>query len=149
LSVTEPIIIRGSGAAHTATAWITASVMVLFLLDAAKAAHVRSASMVTIWLAGAALFASMFIEILTVRVVLTSDEIFYRSLFRRTRVLRLSDIRSARSIARSGYRGLMVHYLVIEPLDQQTSSIWIHTNLFSHADVQTMRNFLGEKLQRR
>jgi hypothetical protein len=149
LSITEPVFIRGSGAAYTAAVWITAAATVLFLLDAAKAAHQRDASMIAIWLAGAALFAFLFIETVTVRVVLTGDEILYGSLFRTTRALRLCDIRTARCRARSGYRGSMVHYLVIEPLDQQTSSISIHTNLFSRADVQTMRKFLGEKLQRR
>jgi hypothetical protein len=144
--VAEPVIIRYSGARYK-FAVVTVSIMtVVFLVGAAKAAHDQDTSRIAIWLAGAAIFALSLIFIATVRVVLSGDEIMYERLFHKTRSLRLDYISSARSIARMG-RLVIYHYLVIEPLDQQSSSIWIRTDLFSDADVQSMREFLGEKLQ--
>jgi len=142
------VIIRGSGSGYVVVKWTTAIVTALFLLDAAKGAHHRDTGMVATWLVGAALFAVMFIKTVTVRVVLSGDEILYGGLFRRTRALRLDQVGAARGVARPAHRG-MAHYLVIEPLDRQTPPMRIRTDLFSHVDVQKMRGFLGDKLRRR
>jgi hypothetical protein len=91
----------------------------------------------------------MFIKTVTARVVLSGDKILYGGLFQRTRALRLDQVGAARGVARTGYRGIYAHYLVIEPLDRQTPPMRIRTDFFCHADVQKMRNFLSDKLCRR
>jgi hypothetical protein len=53
----------------------------------------------------------------------------------------------ARGIMRSG-KGGAFSYLVIEPIDPQTPPMTIRMDFFSHADVQTIRNFFGDKLKR-
>jgi hypothetical protein len=38
--------------------------------------------------------------------------------------------------------------LIIEPMDAGTPSMKMRMDFFSHADVQTIRNFFGDKLKR-
>lgn len=140
-----PIVIRCSGAAYLATVWISAIVIVVFVFDTAKGAYQRDIEMVAIWLAGAAVFAVMLVRTATLRVVLDGDQIQYGNFFQPMRGLTLAEIRNARGVARHAYRGFS-HYLVIEPMNREAAAMRIRTDFFSHADVQTIRNFLGDKL---
>ena len=81
VSIAGAVIIRGSGSGYVVVKWTTAIATALFLLGAAKGAHQRDTGMVATWLVGAALFAVMFIKTVTVRVVLSGDEILYGGLF--------------------------------------------------------------------
>ena len=95
----------------------------------------------------AALFGSMLLFTATQRVELNGDEISCQNLLERRRSLRLDQIRSARGIIRSG-KGGAFSYLVIEPIDPEMPPMKIRMDFFSHADVQTSRNFFGDKLKR-
>ena len=142
----QPIVIRGSGTINAVTVWICAASVVGLLLTAAIGFH-RSGAMAL--LAGwfAALFGSMLLFTATQRVELNGDEISYQNLLKRRRSVRLDQIRSARGIMRGG-KARPFSYLVIEPIDPQTPPMTIRMDFFSHADVQTIRNFFGDKLKR-
>jgi hypothetical protein len=142
----QPIIIRGSGTTNAATTWICAAAVAGLLLTAAIGFH-RSGAMAPLaaWLA--ALFGSMLLFTATQRVELNGDEISYQNLLKRRRSLRLDQIRSVRGTIRSG-KGGAFSYLVIEPVDPEMPPMKIRTDFFSHADVQTIRNFFGDKLKR-
>jgi hypothetical protein len=142
----QPIVIRGNGTTNAVTTWICAASVAGLLLTAAIGFH-RSGGMALLaaWLA--ALFGSMLLFTATQRVELNGDEISYQNLLKRRRSLRLDQISSARGTVRSG-KGGPFSYLVIEPIDPQTPPMTIRMDFFSHADVQTIRNFFGDKLKR-
>jgi len=94
----------------------------------------------------AALFGSMLLFTATQRVELNGDEISYQNLFKRRRSLRLDQIRSAQGIMGAPPRRER-SYLVIEPIDPEAPPMKIRMDFFSHADVQTIRNFFGDKLK--
>jgi hypothetical protein len=142
----QPFVIRGSGTTNAATTWICAAAVAGLLLTAAISFH-RSGAMALLAAWFAALFAFMLLLTATQRVELNGDEISYQNLFKRRRSLRLDQISSARGTIRSG-KGGPFSYLVIEPIDPQTPPIKIRMDFFSHADVQTIRNFFGDKLKR-
>jgi hypothetical protein len=140
------IVIRGSGAAYIFTISISAIVMILFLLDAVWRAATPGSF--AIWLACAAGFAVFLLRTLTTQVVLDGNEISYRGWFRATRSLRRDQIAAAKMIAKRGYR-IDFRYLLLEPIEAGALALSIRTDLFSHADVQRIRSFLGEKLKQR
>jgi hypothetical protein len=146
MSTQQPIVIRGSGTTNAVTTWICAASVAGLLLTAAIGFH-RSGGMALLaaWLA--ALFGSMLLYTATQRVELNGDEISYQNLLKRRRSLRLDQISSARGTVRSG-KGGPFSYLVIEPIDPQTPPMKIRMDFFSHADVQIIRNFFGDKLKR-
>jgi hypothetical protein len=139
-------IIRGGGPAYIFTVAISALVMVVFLLDAVWRA--KTAAMFAIWIGCAAGFACLLLLTLTTQVVLDGDRIAYRGWFRPTRSLTRDRIAAARFIARRGYR-IDFHYLVLEPVEPEAPPLSIRTDLFSRADVQRLRTFLGGKLKHR
>jgi hypothetical protein len=143
MSIQQPIVIRGSGTTNAVTTWICAAAVAGLLLTAAIGFH-RLAPLAA-WLA--ALFGAMLLFTTTQRVELNGDEISYQNLFKRRRSLRLDQIRSAMGIMRGG-KARPFSYLVIEPIDPQTPPMTIRMDFFSHADVQTIRNFFGDKLKR-
>ena len=89
----------------------------------------------------------MLLYIVTLRVELDGDQISFEHFFRRRRSLRLDQIRSVRGTVHATSKGPFT-YLVIEPIDPQTPLMKIRMDFFSHADVQTIRNFFGDKLIR-
>jgi hypothetical protein len=142
----EPIVIRSSGTTNTVSTWFCSVSVAGFLLIAAINAH-RS-GVTAIPAAGlAAFFGAMLLYTATLRVELKGDEISYQHFFKRRRSLRLDQIRSARGTVRST-KGGPVSHLVIEPMDPGTPSMKMRMDFFSHADVQTIRNFFGDKLKR-
>ena len=146
MSAQQPIVIRGSGTTNAVTTWICAASVAGFLLAAAVSFHRSGAiALLAAWMA--VLIGSMLLMTVTQRVELNGDEISYQSLFRRRRSLRLDQIRLVRGTVRARKGGAVSH-LVIEPIDRQTPPMKIRTDFFSHADVQTIRNFFGDKLKR-
>jgi hypothetical protein len=97
---------------------------------------------------GGAFFGCMLLYTATLRVELKDDAISYQHFFKRRRSFRLDQIRSARGTIRTSKGGKGASYLVIEPVDPRTPSMKMRTDFFSHADVQTIRNYLGDKLKR-
>jgi hypothetical protein len=144
--VRQPTIIRSGGKATAVGRWICAMSVAGFVLLAAVNAQ-RSGGMSLVAGAPAVFFACFLLYIATVRVELNGDEISYQHFFRRRRGLRLDQIRSARGTVRST-RGGPISYLVIEPIDPNTPAMKIRTDFFSHADVQAIRSFFGDKLKR-
>jgi hypothetical protein len=142
----QPIVIRGSGTTNAVTAWICAASVAGLLLIAAISFH-RPGGMALLaaWLA--AVFGSILLYRATQRVELNGDEISYQNVLKRRRSLRLAQIRSAKGTIRSGKGGAR-SYLVIEPIDPQMPPMKIRMDYFSHTDVQTIRNFFGDKLKR-
>jgi hypothetical protein len=142
----QPVVIRGSGTTNAVSRWICAASIAGFLLIAAMTAH-RSGGM-ALFLAGmAACFGAVLLYSASLRVELKGDEISHEHFFKRRRSLRLDQIRSARGTVRST-KGGPVTYLIIEPMDPGTPSMKMRMDFFSHADVQTIRTFLGDKLKR-
>jgi hypothetical protein len=147
MSPQQPIVIRGSGTTNTVTTWICAASVAGLLLTAAISFHRSGAiALLAAWMA--ALFGSMLLFTATQRVELNGDEISYQNLFKRRRSLRLDQIRSAQGHYGRSTKGGSASYLVIEPIDPQTPPMKIRMDFFSHADVQTIRNFFGDKLKR-
>ncbi len=145
--VAQQVIIRPKGTTYKATAGICAGAIALFLLDAVKGIYQHNTSMVAIWLGGAAFLAGILVWTATMRVTLGGDRIRSGNFLQGVRSLGLDEIASARGRAYPGYRGAYTHYIEIEPLDPRTPAMRIRTDFFSHADVQTIRDFLGEKLK--
>jgi hypothetical protein len=143
MSIQQPIVIRRSGTRNAVTTWICAASVAGFLLTAATGFH--RLALVAAWFA--ALFGFMLLFTATQRVELNGDEISYQNLLKRRRSLRLDQIRSARGTLHS-HKGGPFSYLVIEPIDPQTPPMKIRMDFFSRADVQTIRNFFGDKLKR-
>jgi len=142
----QPIVIRGSGTTNAVTTWICAAFVAGLLLTAAISFH-RSGAMALLAAWMAALFGSVLLFTATQRVELNGDEISCQNLLKRRRSLRLDQIRSAGGTIRSG-KGGAFSYLAIEPIDPEMPPMKIRMDFFSHADVQTIRNFFGEKLKR-
>jgi hypothetical protein len=142
----SPIVIRGSGTTNAVSTWVCAASIAGFLLIAAVDAY-RSGRMAFVAAGLAALFGAMLLYSATLRVELKGDEISYEHFFKRRRSLRLDQIRSARGTVRSS-KGGAHSYLIIEPMDAGTPSMKMRMDFFSHADVQTIRNFFGDKLKR-
>jgi hypothetical protein len=148
MSIQQPIVIRGRGTTSTVSTWICAVSTVGFLLIAAMNAY-RSGG-IAIPAAGLALFfGAMLLYTSTLRVELNGDEISYEHFFRRRRSLRLDQIRSVRGVIRSTGKGGGSYSLIIEPIDIRTPVMKMRMDFFSHADVQTIRNYFGDKLKRR
>jgi hypothetical protein len=147
MSTQQPIVIRGSGTTNAVTNWFCAAAVAGFLLTAAISVH-RSGAMVLLAAWMAAVFGFMLLFTTTQRVELNGDEISYQSLFKRRRSLRLDQIRSAQGHYGRSTKGGSPYYLVIEPIDPEMAPMKIRMNFFSHADVQTVRNFFGDKLKR-
>jgi hypothetical protein len=146
MATQQPIVIRGGGTTSRVGRWFCAAALAGFLLTAAI--NVRhSAGVALLAAATAAYFGAMLLYIATLRVELDGDEISFEHFFRRRRSLRLDQIASVRGTVHSG-KGGPTSYLVIEPLDPRTPAIKLRTDFFAHADVQTIRNFFGEKLKR-
>ena len=143
---TRRIVIRGSGAAYVFTISLSAIVTMLFVLDAVL--RPTTPGTLAIWIGCAAGFAIFLLRTLTTRVVLDGNEISYRGWFRATRSLRRDQIAAAKMIAKRGYR-IDFRYLLLEPAETDAPPLSIRTDLFSHADVQRMRSFLGEKFRQR
>jgi len=142
----QPIVIRGGGKTSTVTRWFCTASIAGFLLIAAVTAY-RSGGMALFPAGMAAFFGAMLLYAATLRVELKGDEISYEHIFKRRRSLRLDQIRSARGTMRST-KGGPISYLVVEPVDPETPSMKMRMDFFSHADVQTIRNFFGDKLKR-
>jgi hypothetical protein len=143
-----PIVIRGSGTTNAVSTWICAVSVAGFLLIAALNAE-RSGGKSLVAAGVAAFFGCMLLYTATLRVELEDDAISYQHFFMRRRSLRLDQIRSARGIIRASKGGKGASsYLVIEPVDPHTPSMKMRMDFFSHADVQTIRNYLGDKLKR-
>jgi hypothetical protein len=142
----QRIVIRGKGATKNAVTWIGALSLVGFLLIAIINAR-RSIGMALLVAGFAAFFGAMLLYVTTLRVELNGDKISYQHFFKRRRSLRLDQIRSVRGTVRST-RGGPHSYLVIEPVDPKAPAMRMRTDFFSHGDVQTIRNFFGEKLKR-
>ena len=146
MSTQQPIVIRGSGTTNALTTWICAALVVGFALAAAVSFQRWGAvALLPAWMA--VLIGSMLLLTVTQRVELNGDEISYQNLFKRRRTLRLDQIRLVRGTVRSRKGGAVSH-LVIEPIDPQAPPMKIRMDFFSHADVQTIRNFFGDKLKR-
>jgi hypothetical protein len=141
-------IIRPRGAGYVAPVSILFGAAVIALLAAARALYEANA-MVYPAVAGAIFFAILAAKIATLRVTLSADGVRCTGLLRRARTMRLDQIGIAEGVARKGYRGIYSHFLRIEPLDRRQRPMAIPTNYFTHADVQAIRNFLAEHLQRR
>jgi|SRR6516162_9276347 hypothetical protein len=92
-------VIRGSGTSHAISRWLCSFFVGGFLLLAAV--NVQRWDGATDDYAGGALFAAMQLYTETLRVELDGDEISYWHFFKRRRSLRLDQIRSVRSLARS------------------------------------------------
>ena len=142
----QPIVIRGSGTTNAVSTWICAVSVAGFLLIAALNAQ-RSEGMSLLAAGVAAFFGCMLLYTATLRVELKDGAISYAHFFKRKRSLRLDQIRSARGIVRSSGKGGGASYLIIEPMDPQTPSMKMRMDFFAHADVQTIRNYLGDKLK--
>jgi hypothetical protein len=147
MSTQQPIVIRGSGTTNAVASWICAASVAVLLLTAAISFH-RSGAIALLAAWFAALFGSMLLFTATQRVELNGDEISYQNLFKRRRSLRLDQIRSAQGHYGRSTKGGSPYYLIIEPIDPLTPPMKIRMNFFSHADVQTIRNFFGDKLKR-
>jgi hypothetical protein len=143
----QPIVIRGSGTTNTVSTWICSASVAGFLLIAALNAE-RTGGKSLLAAGVAAFFGCMLLYTATLRVELKDGEISYEHFFKRRRSLRLDQIRSAKGIIRASRGGKGASYLVIEPVDPQTPSMKMRMDFFSHADVQTIRNYLGDKLKR-
>jgi hypothetical protein len=142
----QPIVIRGRGTSSRIGIWVGAAFITgLLLLAAINVRRTGGATLVAAVVP--AVFGGMLLYTATLRVVLSGDEISFEHFFRRRRSLRLDQIRSVRGTVRSRKGGPFT-YLVIEPIDPQTPPMKIRTDFFSHADVQTIRNFFGDKLKR-
>jgi hypothetical protein len=142
----QPLVIRGSGTTNAVSRWICTLFVAGLLLTAAIS--VRHSGAMALLAAGmAAFFGSMLLYAATLRVELNGDEISYGHFFKPRRSLRLDQIRSVRGSLRS-HKGGAAHYLVIEPIDPEMPTMKMRMDFFSHADVQTIRNFFGDRLKR-
>jgi len=141
-----PIVIRGRGTSSRVITWVCAVFIAgLLLLAAINVRRTGGATLVAALVP--AFFGAMLLYIATLRVELNGGEISFEHFFRRRRSLRLDQIRSVRGIMRGG-KARPFSYLVIEPIDPQTPPMKMRMDFFSHADVQTIRNFFGDKLKR-
>ena len=143
----QPIVLRGRGTSNRVIIWAWAALVVgLLLLAATNVRRTGGATLVAALVP--AVFGGMLLYIVTLRVELDGDQISFEHFFRRRRSLRLDQIRSVRGTVRATSKGGPFTYLVIEPIDPQTPPMKIRMDFFSHADVQTIRNFFGDKLKR-
>jgi hypothetical protein len=141
------IVIRGSGVTHAASRWLCGGGFILLILVLAKAGWRDDAgALAAIGLMSCLALAFIYTE--TLRVELNGDEIAYRHAFRERWSLRRDEIKSARGVTSHNSHRFYKHYLLIEPVDPKIPTIKIRTDFFSHADVNTIRNFLGGKLKR-
>jgi hypothetical protein len=141
------IVIRGSGVTHAASRWLCGGGFILLILVLAKAGW-RDNTGVLAAIGLMSCLALAFIYTETLRVELDGDMIVYRHAFRERWSLRLDEIKSARGVTSHNSHRFYKHYLLIEPVDPKIPTVKIRTDFFSHADVTTIRNFLGGKLKR-
>ena len=147
MSAQQPIVLRGRGTSNRVIIWACAALVTgLLLLAAINVRRTGGASLVAALVP--AFFGGMLLYIVTLRVELDGDQISFEHFFRRRRSLRLDQIRSVRGTVRATGKGGPFTYLVIEPVDPQTPVMKMRMDFFSHADVQTIRNFFGDKLKR-
>ena len=148
MTIQPSIVIPGTGITNAVSKWLCAASLAGLLLIAVVYAH-RSGGTSLLAAGLGVFFGSMLIYAASLRVELTGDEISYQHLFRRRRSLRLDQIRSARGTWRSSRGGKgFASYIVVEPMDAASPFMKIRMDFFSHADVQTIRNFFGDKLKR-
>jgi hypothetical protein len=146
MTTQQPIVLRGRGTSSRIGTWAGAAFVVgLLLLAAINVRRTGGATLIAAVVP--VLFGGMLLYITTLRVELDGDVISFEHFFKRRRSLRLDQIRSVRGIMRGG-KARPFAYLVIEPIDPQMPPMKIRTDFFSHADVQTIRNFFGDKLKR-
>ncbi len=146
MSTQQPIVLRGRGSSNRIIIWIGAALVAgLLLLAAINVRRTGGATLIAALVP--AFFGGMLLYIVTLRVELDGDQISFEHFFRRRRSLRLDQIRSVRGTVRATSKGPFT-YLVIEPIDPRTPPMKIRMDFFSHADVQTIRNFFGDKLKR-
>jgi hypothetical protein len=144
-----PTIIRPKGPNYRGAMICFSGVVVISLVGMARAL-LESNSIIYALVTMAILFAVAAASIARLRVELRGDEMRFTGILRRARTLRLDQIASARGALRSaGYLGLYTPLLVIEPVDPRQRPMTIPTLYFTHADVNLIRNFLGERLKRR
>jgi hypothetical protein len=139
----KPTIIRPKGPNYRGAMICFSGVAAISLVGVVRAL-LESNSIIYACATMAILFAVAAASIARLRVELRGDEIRFTGILRQARTLRLDQIASARGEARR-----YMQLLVIEPVDPRQRPMTIPTSYFTHADVNLIRNFLGERLKRR
>ncbi len=144
----KPTIIRPKGPNYRGAMVCFSGVVVISLVGVVRAL-LESNSIIYACITMAILFAVAAASIARLRVELRGGEIRFTGILRQERTLRLDQIASARGAARGSYLGLYTPLLVIEPVDPRQRPMTIPTLYFTRADVNLIRDFLGERLKHR